>query len=113
MNSSRFKSTRATVTQGAVTAIVNRVMTQSGAWLGATAVGQFVITNPAGGNFAAGAATLTYLPNGALFLLIVNGRAFTSADAPPAFVLSGTTVLWTSTFIGIAPTDSVTAVYSW
>lgn len=45
-----------TLTQGGVTASIKRVMWQSGAWAG-TAVGQFVITNPAGGNFAGGAAT--------------------------------------------------------
>lgn len=45
-----------TLTQGGVTATVKRVMWQSGAWTG-SAVGQFVITAPAGGNFAAGAAT--------------------------------------------------------
>lgn len=44
------------LTQGGVTATIKRVMTQSGAWTG-TAVGSFVVTNPAGGNFAAGAAT--------------------------------------------------------
>lgn len=48
----------ATLTQGGVTATIQRVMTQSGAWAG-TAAGTFVITNPAGGNFAAGAATAT------------------------------------------------------
>lgn len=48
----------ATLTQGGVTATVKRVMLQTGAWTGAGA-GQLVITNPAGGNFAAGAATLT------------------------------------------------------
>ncbi len=48
----------ATLTQGGVTATVKRVVAQSGAWTG-TAAGQFVITTPSGGNFAAGAATLT------------------------------------------------------
>ena len=46
----------ATLTQGGVTATIKRVMTQSGLWTGAAA-GQFVITTPSGGNFAAGAAT--------------------------------------------------------
>lgn len=46
------------LTQGGVTATVKRVMTQSGLWTG-TAAGQLVITTPAGGNFAAGAATLS------------------------------------------------------
>ena len=48
-----------TLTQGGVTATINRVMWQSGSWTGASAVGQFVITTPSGGNFAAGAATTT------------------------------------------------------
>jgi hypothetical protein len=47
-----------TLTQGAVTATIKRVMQASGAWTG-TAAGQFVVTNPSGGNFAAGAATTT------------------------------------------------------
>lgn len=47
-----------TLTQGGVTATIKRVMWQSGAWTG-SAVGQFVITAPSGGNFAAGAATTT------------------------------------------------------
>ena len=48
----------AVLTQGGVTATVRRVMTRSGAWSG-SAVGTLVISAPAGGNFAAGAATLT------------------------------------------------------
>lgn len=47
-----------TLTQGGVTATIKRVMWQAGAWAG-SAVGQFVVTAPAGGNFAAGAATTT------------------------------------------------------
>jgi hypothetical protein len=48
----------AVLTQGGVTATIKRVMTQSGAWAG-TAAGQLVITSPSGGNFAAGAATIS------------------------------------------------------
>lgn len=48
----------ATLTQGAVTATVKRVCLQVGAWTGA-GTGRFVITAPSGGNFAAGAATLS------------------------------------------------------
>lgn len=44
------------LTQGGVTATVKRVVLQSGAWSG-TAAGRFIISAPAGGNFAAGAAT--------------------------------------------------------
>jgi hypothetical protein len=43
-----------TLTQGAVTATIQRVMWQSGSWTGGTAAGQFVVTNPSGGNFSAG-----------------------------------------------------------
>jgi hypothetical protein len=50
-----------TLTQGAVSATIMRVMWQSGAWsaTAGSAIGQFVITNPVGGAFAAGAATTT------------------------------------------------------
>ena len=47
-----------TLTQGGVHATIMRVMWQSGAWAG-SAVGQFVVAAPTGGNFAAGAATTT------------------------------------------------------
>ena len=43
-----------TITQGAVTATIKRVVLQSGAW-GTNAGGKFIITNPAGGNFTTGA----------------------------------------------------------
>ncbi len=45
-----------TLIQGGVTATIRRVMTRSGAWTG-TAAGGFVVTNPVGGSFVAGAAT--------------------------------------------------------
>ena len=48
----------ATLTQGGVTATVKRVCLQTGAWTGA-GTGRLIITAPTGGNFAAGAATLT------------------------------------------------------
>jgi hypothetical protein len=47
----------ATLTQGAVTATIKRVVHASGSWAGSTAAGRFIITNPTGGNFGAGAAT--------------------------------------------------------
>lgn len=55
-----------TLTQGAVTATIKRVMTQSGSWDAGSAAGQFVITDPVGGNFAAGQATTT---SGAVLVL--------------------------------------------
>lgn len=49
------------LTQGGVTATIKRVMQRSGSttWAGSTAAGAFIITTPAGGNFAAGAATVS------------------------------------------------------
>jgi len=49
----------ATLTQGGVTATLKRIALTSGTFAGGTAAGRFIITNPAGGNFAGGAATLT------------------------------------------------------
>lgn len=46
-----------TLTQGAVTATIKRVVHESGSWIGGTAAGRLIVTNPSGGNFAAGAAT--------------------------------------------------------
>ncbi|MDI6789398.1 MAG: hypothetical protein QME44_01725 [Thermodesulfobacteriota bacterium] len=46
-----------TVSQGGVTAVVKRVVAQSGTWGAGTAAGYLVIYTLAGGNFAAGAIT--------------------------------------------------------
>ncbi len=50
-----------TLTQGGVTATLKRVAatTASSTWATTTAAGRLIITNPAGGNFAAGAATFS------------------------------------------------------
>lgn len=48
-----------TLTQGGVTATIRRVVIRTGALAGSNAVGILVISAPAGGNFAAGAATST------------------------------------------------------
>ena len=47
----------ATLTQGGVTATLKRAVLQSGVWQG-SAAGRFIITAPAGGAFASGAATI-------------------------------------------------------
>jgi hypothetical protein len=47
-----------TLTQGGVTSTIKRVVVQSGTLAAGNAVGRLIITNPAGGNFAAGAATV-------------------------------------------------------
>ena len=49
----------ATLTQGGVTATLKRLVLTSGTFAAGSAAGRFIITNPAGGNFGAGAATLT------------------------------------------------------
>lgn len=68
----------ATLTKGAVTATIKRVVRESGAWTDSDAAGRLIITTPSGGNFSAGAATIgainltldgaqsaiTLLPNG-------------------------------------------------
>lgn len=78
-----------TLTQGGVTATLKRVVatTASTTWATTTAAGRFIITNPAGGNFAAGAATfsggatctlsaiqtaITLLPSGRYELVVEN-----------------------------------------
>lgn len=47
-----------TLTQGANTATIKRVVLTSGTWAGSTAAGRLIVTTPAPGNFAAGAATV-------------------------------------------------------
>lgn len=47
-----------TLTQGGVTATIQRVVVRSGSLASGTAAGQLIITNPTGGNFGAGAATV-------------------------------------------------------
>ena len=47
-----------TLTQGGVTATIKRVVVQTGSLAAGTATGRLIITNPSGGNFAAGAATV-------------------------------------------------------
>ncbi|HQS38574.1 MAG TPA: hypothetical protein PK571_10140, partial [Methylotenera sp.] len=46
-----------TLTQGGVTATINRVVMETGTLLSGTNTGRLIITLPSGGNFAAGAAT--------------------------------------------------------
>lgn len=48
-----------TLTQGAVTAAINRVVVETGTLLSGVNTGRLIISAPSGGNFAAGAATST------------------------------------------------------
>ncbi len=61
----------ATLSQGGNTAIVKRIVLESGSWAAGTAAGRFIVVTPAPGNFAAGAAT-------------VNGIAVTLSGAQTA-----------------------------
>lgn len=75
-----------TLTQGANTATIKRVVLTSGTWAGGTAAGRLIVTTPAPGNFAAGAATvgainltlsgaqtaITLLPSGNYELVVDN-----------------------------------------
>lgn len=47
----------ATITKGAVSAVVRRVVTESGTWGAGTAAGRFIVDAPTGGSFTAGALT--------------------------------------------------------
>ena len=47
-----------TLTQGANTGTIKRVVLTSGTWAAGTAAGRIIVTTPAPGNFAAGAATV-------------------------------------------------------
>lgn len=51
-----------TLTQGGNTAIVKRVVLESGTWASSTAAGRLIVTTPSPGNFAAGAATVGAVP---------------------------------------------------
>lgn len=54
-----FPADGATLTKGSVTAVVRRVVLQTGAWSGSNAAGRLIIEAPSGGDFSAGSATLT------------------------------------------------------
>lgn len=75
----------ATITKGGVSAVVKRVVTQSGSWSAGTAAGRFIIAAPTGGSFTAGAFTagvtataggaesaITLLPGGRLDIVVYN-----------------------------------------
>lgn len=77
-----------TLTKGAVTATIKRVVQESGDWAASTAAGRLIITAPSGGSFSAGAATvgainltlsgvqtaITLLPNGRYHFDVANFR---------------------------------------
>lgn len=98
-----------TLTQGGVTAVIKRIVKRAGVWSG-TAVGTMVIGAPAGGNFAAGAATvstsgatltlagiqtvITLSPNGRYEMVVENfgtaSRVYGVSGTNPAFEFDGT-----------------------
>ena len=98
-----------TLTQGGVTAVIKRIVKRSGAWSG-TAAGTMVIAAPGGGNFAAGAATvstsgatltlagiqtaITLAPDGRYEMIVENfgsgSRIYGCDGENPAFEFDGT-----------------------
>jgi len=57
--------------------------------------------------------SLSYPPSGDVFMLILNGAAFTPADATPAFMLNGQAINWISGTFAINFGDTVTAIYTY
>lgn len=100
----------ATITKGGVSAVVRRVVLQTGTWAAGTAAGRFIIDAPTGGSFSAGAFTagvtatcsgaetqITLLPGGRLdyvaynFTGATNTRRLYGADGVnPGFEFDGT-----------------------
>lgn len=82
-----------TVTKGAVSAVVKRVVLQSGTWASNTAAGRLIIATPTGGTFSAGAFTtgiaatcsgadtaITMLPGGRLDTINYNFTGSTDTE---------------------------------
>ena len=83
-----------TLTQGANTALIKRVVRTSGSWAAGTAAGRLIVTTPAPGNFAAGAATvgainltlsgaqaaITLLPGGRFLHIVSNFAGGTNTN---------------------------------
>jgi len=81
-----------TLTQGGVTSEIKRVVLESGSFAGSDAAGRFIIEEPTGGSFVAGAATIgtttvnllaadaqiTILPNGRYEIITENFSGFES-----------------------------------
>jgi hypothetical protein len=84
-----------TITQGANSATVRRVMVESGTWGGGTAAGRLIITAPTPGNFSAGALT--------------TGGTLTLAGAQTAITMlpSGTFEFDVGNFSGAAGTQRI------
>lgn len=83
----------ATITKGAVSATVKRVVLQSGTWAAGTAAGRFIVDAVTGGNFSAGAFTagvaatcsgaesqITLLPGGRMDMVVYNFTGSTDTE---------------------------------
>lgn len=103
-----------TLTQGGATATIRRVVLESGAWIGSSAAGRFIITNIVGGPFIAAAATagsvgvtlsgaetaITMLPGGKFEFVVDNFsgqastiRAYGCDGVNRGFEFDGTTLV--------------------
>lgn len=108
----------ATITKGAVSAVVKRVVTESGDWLAGSAAGRFIIDAPTGGSFTAGALTagatallgaansaITLLPGGRFRFDIDDAgfgvRIYGADGKNPGFEFDGTT--WVPLKTGMVP----------
>jgi hypothetical protein len=54
---------------------------------------------------------VSFVPEGGLFMLVINGTTFTPDDG--SFTLSGAHITWTSNIYSVNPTDTVIAIYSY
>lgn len=83
----------ATITKGSVSAVVKRVVVESGTWTAGSAAGRFIIAAPTGGAFTAGAFTagvtatasgadtaITMLPGGRLDAVVYNFTGLANAQ---------------------------------
>lgn len=52
-----------------------------------------------------------FVPDGGLFMLVINGVTFTPRDG--SFSVSGSSITWTSTTFAVSPGDAVVAIYNY
>jgi hypothetical protein len=57
-------------------------------------------------------SNLSWVPDGSVFTLTVDGRPFSSISPDPAFTYNGTAVTWISTLYSLNPGDEVIAAYT-
>ena len=58
-------------------------------------------------------SALAFVPDGAMTIIYVNGRAFSDDAVPPSFTVSGRTVTWVDPIYSISVGDDVVASYTY